>query len=690
MLGLGKLAAALLGGFVLQLAIARAQVPTEGLLHWWPDPAEGTDEVTGRKGIRRGFGAVEGNPDVRFGYVAGWVELGPGVTNRTFTLSGWLWQPLRQASTTGHTIISQGSGLGTGWRLQTLQWDNTAVESFSESSLPTGAGLLVPEISADWHAFAVRATPDSIELWLDGKLVGARATTWVRSSEPELLTVGNNALGNAPWDGDLRDIRLYDRLLSDAEIRSLAASARSERRSLDATPRLVPVESVEIGVANPSHYSLHHFTTDHGMLSPEVQCLFQARNGALWMGAEEGLARFNGRTFWTADESTPAFKVTQSDVGAIAEDSFGTLWLGMFHGLVSLQGNQWEAYTNIGAARFIRRMLPAGDGTVWLAGYRDSDPRGPMRLRRFDPVANRLRVDVSVPGQVRDLRLASDGVWIATDEPATLWRFHESTGSVEMVAHLAATGDISDGLALPPLLCVRLADGIRENEVQAEVWQESHGAFQWAQLRLGTNDPTLTWTRNLANWKWANWEMVEASSDASLENWIPTHGGLLQREGGHWKRLPLGEMNSEATVTALAPNAEGGLWAATEGDGLWLVQPRRVRMLTSQEGWGSEEVYSLTRLRNGQLLVGGKLAKLARIGPRFPVSPEVSPLYTAGGLVAEYPGWGVLRITGTDGVFREPGTTQWWCSFVGNQMVPYQMVLLREVSQLLAPADGSV
>lgn len=97
-------------------------------------------------------------------------------------------------------------------------------------------------------------------------------------------------------------------------------------------------------------------------------------------------------------------------MGAIGEGSFGTLWLGMFHGLVRRQGEEWQAYTNIGPARFVRRLLPAKDGTVWLAGFRDSAPRGPMRLQRFDPMANDLRVNVAIPGQPRDLRPAPDGV----------------------------------------------------------------------------------------------------------------------------------------------------------------------------------------------------------------------------------------------------------------------------------------
>ncbi|MCW5558220.1 MAG: hypothetical protein KIT22_10370, partial [Verrucomicrobiae bacterium] len=653
-------------------------------MHWWPDPAEGTDEVTGRRGVRRGFGAVGENPDVRLGHAAGWVELGPGITNHTFTLSGWLLQSLRPSVATRHVIVAQNSGPGTRWSLIGRHW-STEVEFLPESSssVETG-GVMADHLSADWHAFAIRAAPGQVELWLDGTLVKARPATWTHSPAPGLLTVGNTSLGNSPWDGDLRDLRLHDRLISDAEIRSLAALPRSQRRVPVSAPDPVPVMSVVPGAANPAHYSLRHFTTDHGLLSSKIQCLLQASNGALWLGAEEGLARFDGRSFWTADETTPGFSITGPDVIALGEARFGTIWMGMFHGLLSLRGNQWQIHTNVGPARFLRRILPAEDGTVWLAGHREVVPRGSIQLRRFDPVADRLPVDVAVPGQIRDLHLAADGLWIGTVDPAALWRFHESTGSVEMMAHLAATGEVTNPVEYPPQPCLRLAHGLGGNGVQAEVWQEADGSFQWAQIRLGTNGPALTWRRT----RRADWRMVETGSGGSVWDWVPAPRGLLQRDGGEWKRLALGDAGSEATVTALASNAEGGVWAATEGDGLWLVQPRRVKMLTPQEGWGSEEVASLTRLRDGRLLVGGASSTLARIDPRFLVPPEISPVRNAGGPATEQPDGTVLQaVTGYGSHLArglEPHRKEY------GFMADGRVINWQRISQLLAPADGSV
>lgn len=231
-----------------------------------------------------------------------------------------------------------------------------------------------------------------------------------------------------------------------------------------------------------------------------------------------------------------------------------------------------------------------------------------------------------------------------------------------------------------------MAPGGPESGLLAEVWQEADGPLQWAQIRLETNGQTLTWTRNSRADR--DWRMVESGSDASLRDWIPTPHGLLHRDQGQWQRLPLGGADEQATVTALVPNLEEGVWAATDGDGLWLVQPHLVRMLTPPKGWGTEEVHSLAYLRDGRLLVGGASNTLARIDPRSLLSPEVS-LFGGGTLATHHPDGTVLRIgapNGSDGVFRVQGSNEWWYGFIAKNRV----MQLAQVSQLLTPADGSV
>src|SRR5215472_14000036 len=98
-----------------------------------------------------------------------------------------------------------------------------------------------------------------------------------------------------------------------------------------------------------------------------VQCVLQTSTVYLWVGTGDGLARFDGRRFRAfTPANTPALKVTGDDVEDLEEDTDGTLWAGLYGGLIRIRGNEFTAFTNGLTQRFVLRVQPAGDGTVWL------------------------------------------------------------------------------------------------------------------------------------------------------------------------------------------------------------------------------------------------------------------------------------------------------------------------------------
>lgn len=658
---------------------------TQGLLHWWPDPAEGTDRITGRRGVRRGFGPVAEESEVRFGYAAGWMELGPGITNQTFTVAFWVRPSFKNPPVTdGATILSQDSGLDDGWTIWTPTADGLWL---MDNDIPRPENIPISwELGNGWRHVVVRVNGAVLgaTLSLDGPVVGVMPFTPPRVTGP--LTVGNNLFGNSPWDGDLRDLRFYDRELIPAEIRLLA-----ERGVPPVAPAMlpnaitVPVRTVDVRQAGPTEYRRTQFTTAQGLPNAEVQCLVQARSGALWLGFEGGLARFDGRKFELTEATAPGFAQAGADVMTLAEDAGGGLWLGLFHGLVRRQGDGWTTYTNIGPARFVRRVLPAADGTVWLAGYRDGPLRGQAQLRRLDPATGRLLADLPVPGQVRDLRPAPGGLWVATDDPPALWHYAEATGEVTLIVHLSGISpadSTTKGHGGRPEPVVRVTAGAAALGVRAEVWQEPASAWQWARVWLGTNGPSLTWVRPAAG----DWHLAELGPSASLPEWVATPHGLLRERGGQWKRIELGTEGAMAGITVLAENLEGGVWAATEADGLWLVQPRLVQVLTQRDGLLEDEVRSVVRAGDGTLLAGGP-GGFTRIDPTFREPPTVTRVREAGGVVTPLPD-GSLCLSGALAFMQLNGTNLTHYALASRQAsVPD---VLGEVSQMHPDDDGNV
>ena len=90
--------------------------------------------------------------------------------------------------------------------------------------------------------------------------------------------------------------------------------------------------------------TLDGWEAGQGLPQNTVQAIAQTPDGYLWVGTQEGLARFDGAQFTLFDRrSTPAFAA--SSVTALLADPGGTLWIGTNGGgLLRMQGDRFEAY----------------------------------------------------------------------------------------------------------------------------------------------------------------------------------------------------------------------------------------------------------------------------------------------------------------------------------------------------------
>jgi hypothetical protein len=82
-------------------------------------------------------------------------------------------------------------------------------------------------LSAGWHHLTAVRANGTLRLYVDGDLVGesgpfSAADYELTTDEP--LRIGNGEIG--PFSGSLRDVRLYDRGLSDTQVAAIFASQR--------------------------------------------------------------------------------------------------------------------------------------------------------------------------------------------------------------------------------------------------------------------------------------------------------------------------------------------------------------------------------------------------------------------------------------------------------------------------------
>ena len=118
----------------------------------------------------------------------------------------------------------------------------------------------------------------------------------------------------------------------------------------------------------PPAYGVTSWQSDSGLPQNSVQAIVQTRDGYLWVGTKEGLARFNGAEFTVFNENNiPG--LTNTSITALLEGADGSLWIGTDGGgLVRMKAGHFQLYsTDAGlVSKRIRSLRLGPDGSVWI------------------------------------------------------------------------------------------------------------------------------------------------------------------------------------------------------------------------------------------------------------------------------------------------------------------------------------
>jgi hypothetical protein len=138
----------------------------------------------------------------------------------TFTISAWF-NP-DDLSNPGHSIIGKFDGTDDQIQLYARD-DNDVVFQLGHSGGNQLSGV-GGNISIDnwYHAVAIyKSDPPSVELYFNGSLVDTDSGTPDDFDTSANLTIGSNSGTNNYFDGQIDDVRIYDRALTPIEVETL-------------------------------------------------------------------------------------------------------------------------------------------------------------------------------------------------------------------------------------------------------------------------------------------------------------------------------------------------------------------------------------------------------------------------------------------------------------------------------------
>lgn len=333
-------------------------------------------------------------------------------------------------------------------------------------------------------------------------------------------------------------------------------------------------------LAAPANYFIRTWQVESGLPQNKVTAVLQTRDGYLWLGTYNGLARFDGIHFTIFDDNnTP--QLHSSRITSLCEAKDGTLWIGDESGQVTQYRNG-----NFMAMPFhpkwsrgkIYRIETDESDDVWLM-----NEAGELARARDELV---LTPQAGIVAKVVTMARSADGtIWVVRDGALSVLQHGQLTRIQLDSGYIQGICAGSDGG-----LWIASDFGIRE-------WK---------------NDK---WIKNLGNAPWGgtivseflelrNGMLAAGSSENGLYLFSPDQLGKpihLDRTDGF----------PSDWIISLWQDREGNLWSGT-GAGLVMVHPGNVETISPPDEWQGRAVLSVCADTNNVLWIGTEGAGLYR------------------------------------------------------------------------------
>lgn len=324
-----------------------------------------------------------------------------------------------------------------------------------------------------------------------------------------------------------------------------------------------------------TQYRIDTWTRKEGLPQNAVEAIAQTPDGYLWIGTQEGLARFDGARF-TVFNARNTEDLGDDYVAALLSDREGTLWVGTETGLFSYRDGRFRSHPAAATERGVASLFEGRDGTIWIGAR-----RGPLCVLREDEVSPFADADGAVLEGV---------LGIAQDRAGRLCfaagRFH----CLEDGRFRAY--DLPASKAEPPAVSTLAVD----NDGRLWVGTLGDGWFEMRDgvFRAGETDPVGPGAT-----------VFRLFVDRGGNLWGGTGtSGLVRRRDDRLEVLGEKDGLSHDMVKAIFEDHEGSLWVGTAGGGLNRLTDRKFTSLSVPEGLSHFFVHSVLEDDSGALWVG--------------------------------------------------------------------------------------
>jgi PAS domain S-box-containing protein len=317
---------------------------------------------------------------------------------------------------------------------------------------------------------------------------------------------------------------------------------------------------------------------ENGLPQDAVQTITQTKDGYLWLGTEEGLARFDGVRFTVFNrKNTPDLK--DSYVRVLFADPEGALWIGTrSRGLTRLLNGKFRTFgVQDGLAPgVITAIARDGRGTLWVG---------------TNAGLSQLHGDQFMASEDGSRRFTASVTALLVDHQGKVWVGTEENG-------LSRIGNGGDRW-------YTVKQGLSSNRILA-LFEDRNGSV-W----VGTDGGGLIQIKDDKIAVFGNAQGIQNSSVVSIgegagaELWAGTNGGgLVRMENGKFTPYTMEQGLSNDVVLCLYKDREDNLWIGTDGGGLNRLKRREFLTYTANDGLSHNQATSIYQSRDGSVWIG--------------------------------------------------------------------------------------
>ena len=322
-----------------------------------------------------------------------------------------------------------------------------------------------------------------------------------------------------------------------------------------------------------SQYVIDNWQIPQGLPQSSAQAITRTPDGYLWVGTQEGLARFDGVRFVVfVHGNEPA--IPDKHISVLYVDTAGRLWIGTRAGIAVYEHGHFKALNVVPALAhaYVRAIAPGKQGRIWVGTESGLFGIGAGTAVSFDST------DGLRDGRIRALLEDRDGVlWVGT-----------AGGSQRFDGNRFETLNFG-GAATEQITALH-------QDIQGTVWLGTdHGSlYRFAEGRF-----------TLAAGAGRLGSSVQAlTSDHNGNLWIATHGvGLVRWRDGNFSVLGTNQFAS-TELSALFEDDEGSLWVGSGDEGLLRLRNGKFFSAGEPEGLQGNMAWTITPRRSGGVWVG--------------------------------------------------------------------------------------